>query len=52
MRVNEENFLLKLKNRDDKALEYVIDSYGALVNGIVRNVLISLNNEGLIEECI
>lgn len=52
MRVNEENFLLKLKNRDDKALEYVIDSYGALVNGIVRNILISLNNEGLIEECI
>lgn len=52
MKINEENFLPKLKKRDDKALEYIIDIYGSLVNGIVRKVLIPLNNDGLIEECI
>lgn len=52
MRVNEENFLLKLRKKDEKALEYSIDVYGSLVNGIVRNVLYSSENEGIIEECI
>lgn len=52
MRINEENFLLKLRKKDEKALEYVIDAYGSFVNGIVRRVLSSLENEGIIEECI
>lgn len=52
MRINEENFLSKLRKKDEKALEYLIDVYGNLVNGIVRKVLYSLRNEGIIEECI
>lgn len=52
MKINEENFLSKLRKKDDKALEYIIDLYGSFVNGIVRKVLMPLNNDGLIEECI
>lgn len=52
MRINRENFLTQLKGKDEKSLEYIIDIYGSLVNGIVRRVLISLKNEGIIEECI
>lgn len=52
MRINEENFLSKLRKKDEKALEYAIDVYGNLVNGIVRKILYSLESEGIIEECI
>lgn len=52
MRVNDENFIKELKKRNDKALEYVIDIYSPIVNGVIRKVLNPLKNEGLIEECI
>ena len=52
MKINEQNYLNELLNRNEEALEYIIDNYSALVNGVVRNVLNSLCNEGLIEECI
>lgn len=52
MKINEESFLIELNNGNEKALEYVIDVYGPLVNGIVRKVLGPLKNEGIVEECI
>jgi len=52
MKINEENFLVELKKKNNKALEYVIDTYSPIVNGVIRKVLNPLKNEGLIEECI
>ena len=43
---------MELLNKNEKALEFVIDEYGALINGIVRNVLKSLSDNGIIEECL
>ena len=52
MKINEENYLIELCKKNEKALEYIIDKYSAIVNGIVRKVLLPLENNGLIEECI
>ena len=52
MKINEENYLRELNNKNEKALEYVIDKYSAIVNGVIRKVLLPLENNGLIEECI
>ena len=52
MRIDREKFLKELRRKNEKALEYIIDVYSPLVNGIVRRVLVPLNNEGIIEECI
>lgn len=52
MKINEENYLIELCKKNEKALEYIIDKYSAIVNGVVRNVLLPLENNGLIEECI
>ncbi|MGL4761155.1 MAG: sigma-70 family RNA polymerase sigma factor [Sarcina sp.] len=52
MRVNEKNFVKELKKQNPKALDYVVDKYSPLVNGIVRKVLVPLSDEGLIEECV
>ncbi|CUN52581.1 MULTISPECIES: sigma factor [Clostridium] len=52
MKIDEKNYLKQLCNKNEKALEYVIDNYSAIVNVVIRNVLRSFENEGLIEECI
>lgn len=52
MKVKEENFLVELRKRNEKSIEYVIDNYGSLAHGIIRKVLLPLGNEGLIEECV
>lgn len=39
MRINEDNFIKHIKNRNEKALDYMIDSYGALVKSIVNKNL-------------
>lgn len=52
MRIDRENFLTQMRRKDEKSLEYIIDIYSSLVNGIVRRVLGPLKNEGIIEECI
>ena len=44
--------MIELNNKNEQALEYVIDKYSAIVNGVVRKVLLPLENVGLIEECI
>lgn len=52
MWVNQNNFIDKLRKKDEKALNYVIDKYSSVVTGVVRKVLACTKDEGLIEECI
>ena len=44
MRVNEENFISLLRNKKEKALDYVIDNYGGLIKYIVKKELYNLEN--------
>lgn len=50
MRIGENNFIARLKAKDEKALDYVIDAYGWLVKTIVRKHLYTLEN--IQDECI
>ena len=50
MYITEENFLEELRNKNDKALEYIIDEYGWVISSIVRKKLYTLQNYQ--DECI
>ncbi len=50
MYITEENFLEELRNKNDKALEYIIDEYGWVISSIVRKKLYNLQNYQ--DECI
>lgn len=50
MRINDENVVRHLRGKNEKALHYVIDSYGGVVEAIVRKHLYNL--EQVQEECI
>lgn len=50
MKIKEDNFILQLKNKNEKALEYVIDNYGWIIKSIVRKHL--YNMDSYHEECI
>jgi RNA polymerase sigma-70 factor (ECF subfamily) len=50
MKISEENFIKHLKKKNEKALEYVIDSYGRLIKSIVNKHLYNLSIYH--EECI
>jgi RNA polymerase sigma-70 factor (ECF subfamily) len=52
MKSNEANFIKRLKRQEEDALEFVVDTYLPIVKGITYKVLIPLNNEGVIDECI
>lgn len=52
MKCNETNYIQRLKNHKEDALEYIVDKYITLVKGTIYKVLYPLKNEGLIEECI
>lgn len=52
MKINDYNYLVELKNGNEKALEYVIDKYSPLVNGIASKVLYPLESREIIEECV
>lgn len=52
MEINGDNFIIKLKMKNPRALEYVINEYGAVVNGVVRNIIGMFQREEEIEECI
>ncbi|WP_411675906.1 sigma-70 family RNA polymerase sigma factor [Caproicibacter sp.] len=48
-KITRENFVDRLTARDERALDYVIDSYGGMIRSIVRKRLSSLPNQW--EEC-
>ena len=50
MKITEENFIIQLRKRNEKALEYIIDNYGWVIKSIVRKDLYNLKSHQ--EECI
>lgn len=50
MKINEYNFISELKNRNEKALYYIIDNYGWIIKSTVKKNLYNLI--GHQEECI
>ena len=52
MRVNNSNYIKRLKNKKEDALEFIVDKYLPLVKGITYKVLSSVQSNELIEECI
>lgn len=52
MRVNNSNYIKRLKAGKEEALEFIVDRYLPLVKGITHKVLSSTGNEHSIEECI
>ncbi|MPQ30501.1 sigma-70 family RNA polymerase sigma factor [Clostridium estertheticum] len=52
MKSNEENYIRRLKNKKEDALEFIVDKYLALVKSTVYKVLSPLKRDGIIEECI
>lgn len=52
MKSNEKNYIKRLKNKKEDALEFVVDMYLPLIKSAVYKVLSSLKKDGLIEECI
>ena len=51
MIINDENYLIELRKRNPKALEYIIDTYSNLVFKVVTNVLGNENYESS-KECV
>lgn len=52
MKSNEHNFVERLQMEKEDALEYIVNEYSPLVKGITIKILYSLQNNGLIDECI
>lgn len=52
MKINDTNFIEQLKRKNPKALDYVIDGYSSLINGITIKTLISIGDRGIIDECV
>ena len=50
MKINEENFIIQLRKRNEKALDYVIDNYGWIIKSIVEKHLYNL--QSVQDECI
>ncbi len=53
MKSNEKKFYKKdYSGKKEDALEFVVDTYLPLIKGITHKVLLPIQNDGLIEECI
>ncbi|WP_027626149.1 sigma-70 family RNA polymerase sigma factor [Clostridium lundense] len=50
MKIDEGNFISQLVNKNEKALDYVIDNYGWIIKSIVKKQLYNL--QSVHEECI
>ena len=50
MKINEQNFIAQLCKGNEKALEYVVDTYGGLIYSVVRKQLAALPD--LQQECV
>ncbi len=50
MKIDEGNFILQLRDKNEKALNYVIDHYGWIIKGTVRKHLYNLKT--VQDECI
>ncbi|HWQ43620.1 MAG TPA: sigma-70 family RNA polymerase sigma factor, partial [Desulfosporosinus sp.] len=52
MKKDKKNYIRRLKNRQEDALEFIMDEYFPLVKGIVSHILLPLGRRELAEECI
>lgn len=52
MHIDRNNFLNEIRKGNTKALDYIMETYSALVKGIVTKVLYTLGDNGLVEEII
>ncbi|WP_035294544.1 sigma-70 family RNA polymerase sigma factor [Clostridium sp. KNHs214] len=52
MIVDEKNFIKQMRNRNPKALDYVVDNYSNLAFKVVRSVLNSSFHSQYVEECV
>ena len=52
MKSNEKNYIKRLQRQKEDALEFVVDTYLPLIKGITHKVLLPVQNDGLIEECV
>lgn len=50
MKVNEENFILHLRRKNENALDYVVDVYGGLIKAVVKKYLYNISS--VQDECI
>lgn len=50
--INEENLVIELKRKNEKALEFVIKQYGGLIKSIIETTLYKFKDTGIIEECM
>lgn len=50
MKISEENFIVELKHKNEKALEYVLTQYGWIIKSIVKKNMYNLESHQ--EECI
>lgn len=50
MQIGEDNFVKEIKNKNEDALEYVMDEYGGLLKSIIKRMLCHLPQ--LQEECL
>jgi RNA polymerase sigma-70 factor (ECF subfamily) len=50
--LNDTNFIQCLQQKEEDALDYIVDTYLPLLKGVTHKVLSPLNNTGAIEECI
>ncbi|QED46616.1 sigma-70 family RNA polymerase sigma factor [Cytobacillus dafuensis] len=52
MKSNDENFIHRLQQQKEDALEYIVDRFLPLIKGVTYKVLSPLGNDGVIDECI
>ena len=52
MWINDKNYIKRLKNKKEDALEFIVDKYLGIVKGTVNKIILPLNNKEIIEECI
>ena len=50
MKINEENFIGQLRRKNERAMDYVIDTYGCIIKSVVKKHLYNLTS--VQEECI
>lgn len=51
LKIDENNFINELKNKNCKSMDYIVDIYGNLIYKIVYSVIYNDHNTGDIEEC-
>jgi len=51
LKINDNNLIVQLKNKNSMALEYAIDTYGKLIYKVIYNVLNALADKSCIQEC-